>query len=445
MFAMMGVGGSGFHLGGATDVTAGSIGVSASGRAVDSEPISLAQRERLMLWQHGESCLDQPTYAWVFAVEVGQEVVRDAWTTVLSRFANLRTSFFVDSDETLTRRHLDTPAVVDQAFVSTDSDLFFTELCRPLSVLGGVLTRMVHAVDSGETMIGICFDHLVIDGHTVGMILTEFWGLLCGEMPRTPPPTSDAPFVARELAAAASPQVERDLDHWREKAGGLTYPPPFMGVSRNSAKSAMPETAFCEVDLSGLAARGRARMSRASALLSTLTVSLVRTLGSDERHFTTLTQGTRRTNRSELKMAGFLSTWLLARVPVDTSAARGMDQSASALMDAMTAYSVHHAEVVRRLEPHLYGARYRATENLPPYSLFNYQVEPVLPRLSSVEGRKLVVPPVAGNILHGGLRVYGNEHPDAETVTVRVVADASVFGPGFADAVAADLPVAALS
>ncbi|MET1072481.1 MAG: hypothetical protein ABWY11_07540 [Umezawaea sp.] len=270
------------------------------------------------------------------------------------------------------------------------------------------------------------------------MILSELWGLLRGEDLNGPAPLSDEAFTRRERDAAASPAVEVDLAYWRATSGGLTYPPFFDDLARDPGVPAAPETAVTAVDLSGSVGAGQARMSRAAALLAAVTASLARVSDTRSRHFTTLVQGARRTNRSELRMAGFLSTWLLAKVPVGVD----VDQASGALLRAMSAHSVHHAEVVRRLEPHLYGARYRRTEGLPPYALFNFQSAAEPPRLACGEGRVLTVPPVPGNILHGGLRIYGTEQTGTGAVDVRVVADAAVLGPGFADAVAADLAAA---
>ncbi len=382
----------------------------------DKMPISLAQRERLLLWWGNEYCLDQPTYAWIFPGRIDVEVVEVAWGRLLSRFGNLRARFVADSVDDIHRVDSALSGAIDATFVATDGGHFFDELCAPLTVLGGALTRMVHSIDGDETLIGVCFDHLVIDGHTLRMILSELWGLLRNESPAGPAPLSDEAFIRRERDAALSPAVERDLDYWRETSGGLTYPPFFADLERDPAVPAAPETSVTAVDLSGPA--DRARMSRAAALLAAVTASLARTTGTGSGHFTTLVQGARRTNRSELRMAGFLSTWLLAKVPVGAT----VDQASGALLRAMGAHSVHHAEIVRRLEPHHYGARYRRTEALPPYALFNFQGAAEPPRLAGGLGRVLTVPPVPGNVLHGGLRVYGTEREGLSLIHILAAA-----------------------
>ncbi len=358
----------------------------------------------------------------------------------MRRFHNLRTVFSEDSDGSARRHTADVTETLRATFATTDAGGFFDVLCARLELFGSPLTRVVHAHDGQHTLVGVCFDHLVIDGHTLRAITDALWSYLRGEDPAGPDPLPDEEFVLAELAAAGSPAVERDLDLWRELTGGRTYPTAFAGQTRPPGVPAAPETASCEIDID---TTGPLRLTRAAAVLAALTVTLTRTLDAQDEHFTTMVQGARRATRRQLRMAGFLSSWLPARVRAGRSAGALAEGAASALLQATSVQSVHHAEIVRRLEPDLYGLRYHPTERLAPYALFNYLAEPPAPRLARSSGTPLAVPPVPGNVLHGGLRVYGSERPDGRGATIRVVADAAVFGTGFAETVAADLPAAA--
>jgi hypothetical protein len=405
-----------------------------------SLPISLAQRERLSVWQSGTRCHDQPTWAWRFPARLDPDRARAAWTEVLARFPSTRTVFEPDdTGGTGVSRDCWTPERTAAAtFAAPGAGDFFEALCRRLELLGGPLVRLAWAADGTETLVGVCFDHLVVDGHVVRMLLSELWTRLSGEPVTRPDPLPDDDFVRAELAAAGSAAAERDLEHWRRTTGGRTYPAPFPGLTRDPGVPAAPETAWCELELTD-----RSLLTRSAAMLSALTLSLARLTGHEGEPLTTLVQGTRRGTRAELQMSGFLASWLPARVPPVGSVAAATGTTTRALLAAMSAHRIHHAEVVRRLEPELYGARYRPAEVLPPYALVNYQTDLPAARVGGVTGERLAVPPVPGNILHGGLRVYGTDRADGRGASVRVVADAGAFGPGFAAAVAADLPAAA--
>ncbi|WDZ85828.1 hypothetical protein [Micromonospora cathayae] len=369
--------------------------------------------------------------------------MRAAWANVLARFGNLRTVFTVTSDGRVGRGVAAAGDATRATFARAEPADFFDVLCARLDLFDTVLTRLVVAVDRRETLLGVCFDHLVIDGTTVRMVLSALWAALRGEEPPDPPPLGDARFVRAELATAGSAEVDRILTYWRATTGGHhSYPAPHEGITRPAGVPARPETATVPVRLGGPTGLPAGRLGRAALLLSAVAVAFGRTTDGTAPRFVTLTQGARRAGRNQQRIAGFLSNWLLASVPVARSAAVGAGPAAQAMLAAMAAGDVHHAEVVRRLEPDRYGARYGPSTGLPPYSLFNYLQQLPEPRIDRGTGRTLTVPPVPGNILHGGLRVYGSEPEHGADVAVRVVADAGVYGAGFAAALAEAIVVA---
>lgn len=399
-------------------------------------PISLAQRERLEVWRSGTRCHDQPTWAWAFPARLDPDLVRAAWAAVVTRFPSARTVFEPDGPDV--RRVSWAPDRTAAAtFAVAAGDGFFPVLSERMELLGGPLVRLAVAADGPGTLLGVAFDHLVVDGHVVRMILTELWARLSGEPVTGPHPLPDDDFVLAELAAAGSAAAERDLEHWRRTTGGRTYPPPFPGMTRDPAVPVAPETAWGELTLAA-----PSLLARSAAMLSALALSFGRLTGHAGEPLTTLVQGNRRGTRAELRTSGFLASWLPARVPPVSSTAAAIGPTGRALLSGLSAHRIHHAEVIRRLEPELYGARYRSSEALPPYAMVNYQTELPPARAGGVVGEPLTVPPAPGIVLHGGLRVYGHERADGRTA-VRVLADAGAFGPGFAAAVAADLPAAA--
>jgi hypothetical protein len=135
-------------------------------------------------------------------------------------------------------------------------------------------------------------------------------------------------------------------------------------------------------------------------------------------------------------MAGFLSNWQPASFTVGRTDDDTVHEVTQAVFRSLRGHPLHHAEVVRRLQPRWYGARYLPSEPLPPYALFNYLTEQEPPHVGGRPGRALQVPPMGAYRLHGALRVYGTERADGSGAAVRLVADASVFGAGFAASLA---------
>lgn len=418
-------------------MTADATAATAAAPDTASVPVSTAQRERLTLWASGRPSQDQPTHAWSFPCEIPAARARSVWGTLIARYATLR-SVFTDEDGTLTCRREAAGHIAAATFVTTSPERFHTELCAPVDLMGGPLARLVISPGSGGTLIGLSIDHLVIDGHSYGRIVTELFALLRGEdLPEPAPTTADA-FFREELSAAAGPAGDKALAYWQRTTGGVTYPPLHPGLSRPEGAAVAPETAHCTVTFEPGAPHARSPLTRSSTVLASVAAAIARTLdlAPGQAPFALLLQSSRRSTDERLNMAGFLSNWQVAAFPVAHTAAELVDEVGNAVFRAMRGHHLHHAEVVRRLEPERYGARYLPSEPLPPYALFNYLGEQEPPRVPDQIGTPLEVPPMGAYRLHGALRVYGTERTDARAARVRLVADASVFGAGFAAAVA---------
>ncbi len=405
--------------------------------ATESVPVSLAQRERLTLWAAGTPSQDQPTFAWEFPAAIDEERVRDAWAEVMTRYATLRSLFAEEGDGVFSCRRGPVTMAADTC-VSTPPETFFTQLCAPVDLLGGPVVRLVHSPAGPRTLLGLSIDHLVIDGQSYGRLAADLFALLRGEDPAGPAPATPDAFFREELEAAAGPAGEKALAYWRRTTGGRTYPPLHTSLHRPEGTGVRAETAHCTVVFDPACRHARHPQGRSATVLASVAAATARTLelvpGRDP--FTMLLQSSRRSNDEKLNMAGFLSNWQPATFPVAHTAPELVADVTAAAFRALRGHHLHHAEVVRRLEPEWYGARYVPSEPLPPYALFNYLVEQEPPHVDGHSGTPLDVPPMGAYRLHGALRVYGTERADARSAQVRLVADASVFGDGFAGRVA---------
>jgi hypothetical protein len=402
--------------------------------------ISLAQLERLSVWQSGYQCADQPSWAWVFQEVIDDSAVRTAWERTLSRYGYLRT-VFIEDNGLLRRDQWPVAEALSKSFVVAEPEVFEEEVNKPLLFLGGVLTRIVHSVSGRESRIGLCFDHMIIDAGTAGMVIADLWRYLRGEDPTGPDPVTPDEFIRRELEAAQSHAVvERVLSHWRRNAEGLAYPPPYPGLERKPHMASRPEVAFAEVRLADLAGPRRIPLFDATAVLSAASAAIIRARapGAGVSHFTTLVQGSRRKTAHDMRTIGFLANWLVMRLPASPDPATVRLRALRSLMGAMAVQDIHHAEVVRLLQPELYGARYQPREVVPPYAMFNYEDDVPQPRTARSAGLPLKIPQIINNNMHAGLFIDAMARTGGQ-VTVRIVADSAVFGEGFADAVTADL------
>lgn len=169
-------------------------------------PISQVQLERLTQWQSGNRYREQPSYAWSFPKAIDEAAVLSAWTGLVARYENLRT-VFLDDAGSLRREQRPTDATTAGTFVTTGPERFFDRLLEPLRLLGGPLTRIVHARSERETLIGVCADHLVIDGATLQMMFTDLWTLLGERSPR-------ARSRCRRTSSSARNCVPRGIPWW---------------------------------------------------------------------------------------------------------------------------------------------------------------------------------------------------------------------------------------
>ncbi|MFF4948445.1 hypothetical protein [Streptomyces chattanoogensis] len=401
-------------------------------------PVSPAQRERLTLWASGRPSQDQPTFAWSFPCAVSPSRARSVWEAVVARYDTLRSVFADGGDGTFRCRREPAAAIAAQTFVETSPEEFFDALCAPVALLGGALARLVVSPGRDETLIGLSIDHLVIDGQCYHRVVAEFFAGLRGEEPAGPAPVRPDAFYRDELSAAGSPAGDKVLAYWRRTTGGRTYPPLHAGLARPAGAAVVPETAHATVGFGPSAASARAPLTRSATVLAAVCAGIAETLDlpADGETFAMLLQSSRRSSPETAAMAGFLSNWQVTTLPVGRRAEELVEPAGSAIFRAARGHHLHHAEVVRRLEPALYGARYLPSEPLPPYALFNYLTEQDVPEVNGVPGTPLEVPPMGAYRLHGALRVYGTERADGSGAEVRLVADASVFGGGFAAAVA---------
>ncbi|PRH77900.1 hypothetical protein C6N75_17925 [Streptomyces solincola] len=400
--------------------------------------MSQAQRERLTLWAGGQPTQDQPTFAWTFARPITARRARAAWEALVARYETLRSMFEETGSGTFACRRRPADEIAAQTFVETPRERFFAELCAPVTLIEGPLARLVVSPGRDETLIGLSIDHLVIDGHSHARVVTDLFTRLSGGAFTEPAPTPADDFYREELRAAGAPAGDKALAYWRRTAGGAAYPPLHPSLSRTPGAPVSPETAHCEVDFETSADCTRAPLTRSAMVLASVAAAIARILDlpAGEDPFTLLLQSSRRSGPEKLAMAGFLSNWQVAGFPVSHDAGQLLPEVSSAIFRSMRGHPVHHAEVVRRLQPELYGARYVPSEPLPPYALFNYLAAQATPRVDGTPGTPLDVPPMGAYRLHGALRIYGTERADSRGAGIRLVADASVFGTGFADAVA---------
>ncbi|MEU3838649.1 condensation domain-containing protein [Streptomyces sp. NPDC028635] len=413
-------------------------------RGAVTPPVSLAQRERLTLWASGQPSQDQPTFAWSFAGAVDTRRARAAWHAVVARYDTLRSVFEDTGAGTFTCRRDGATAITAQTFAVTSPQDFLGVLCAPLALIGGALARLVVSPGADETLIGLSIDHLVIDGHSYHRVVADFFSLLRGEEPAGPPPAPADAFFHEELKAADSAAARKVLDYWRRTTGGTTYPPLHPDLARPAGVTVAPETAHTTVAFDPGAPYARTALGRSARVLAAVSTALLRVLEPADRTapLRFLLQSSRRSSPEKLNMAGFLSNWQVTSFTVGGTADDTVHEVTQAVFRSLRGHPLHHAEVVRRLEPRWYGARYLPSEPLPPYALFNYLTEQEPPRIGGRPGRALEIPPMGAYRLHGALRVYGTERADGSGAAVRLVADASVFGAGLAaslaEAVSAD-------
>lgn len=203
----------------------------------------------------------------------------------------------------------------------------------------------------------------------------------------------------------------------------------------------MPETAFADLkyDAAGGARNGLARTAEVLGAFYGEVARLGVPGGEGADRLVTLLQGARRFTKKDARTAGLLANWLVASLPFTPQAATVRKAAAGALLQAMQACDLHHAEVVRLLEPELYGARYLPADSLAPYAMVNHRAELPEARIAGTAGVPLELPPAGPEVMDGGLRVWATESTDHSGVRMRIVVDATVFGAGYAAELAAGL------
>ncbi|WP_030437921.1 hypothetical protein [Actinoplanes subtropicus] len=407
--------------------------------SADSLFISLGQRERLTTWVRDGRAVDQPAVVYRFPAVVARTTFRAAWRSILTRYANLRTAFAGSPEEGFVATARPTDEVFERSFVETPEAGFAAAMLGDLDISGGVMARLVVATDAGTTLVGACFDHLVVDGVTIANILADLWSLLSGGGAVRPEPVSDQETIRAELAAADSPAADRILRYWRERTGGATYPALREDLAAApSTDDATSERAEVVLPLPpGRGALGSTQLGRAAQVLALCTGAMGNAdrRRADDAPYRMLIQAARRRTEADQAIAGFLSNWLLLTIQPAVDPDEMLRRSAAALVRSLGTHHIHHAEVVRRLEPHRYGDRYRSTVPAEPYGLFNYLKELPAARIGALAGELLSPPSAGGSEIHGALRIYAFERGDLGTVRLRVFADPRILGPGYAETV----------
>jgi hypothetical protein len=309
---------------------------------------------------------------------------------------------------------------------------------QPLDISQAPLARLICRSSSDDSEIILIIDHAISDGQTVRVLLRMLECVLADEPMLEV--NSGHDFIRGEWEAIGDSCLRRRaLEHW-QKLGG-SYPPltrqePFAGADQIDMRIAKIYIAFCQeaVDAIDGPAALLASVSRAVALESPTHCG--RKSGMD---VSWIGVSSRRGRPSHQKILGCLANWIGIGLRIDVSKqfASGVTQARRALVEAMRHQRIAHAEVVRSLDPSIYGERWRDGSTVPRYGIFNYRAPD--PTLQILGDRGRFVQPDLKPTAHGCLRV--DAIPSLEDGGIRVLlqVDQNIFGSSFVDTMLTEL------
>lgn len=217
---------------------------------------SPAQEHRLILDRGpgGPRKTIVPVAFTVTARETGVHELESAWRQVVARHESLR-SFFPGnpSEAALLDPHevpfehvpadLADDEELSQAMSSTFDDGF--DLCTGPVARLQVSSRRRGAIDCLAMV-----DHIVFDGLSVALMLSELAAALCGKLSLRPCPRGYYEIVAEQREWLASCSGAAALRFWQEEYRGLSLNPELSLEMLPPGPEERPE-AYCEVDLQG--------------------------------------------------------------------------------------------------------------------------------------------------------------------------------------------------
>ena len=273
------------------------------GRTEDVFPISVTQQG---IWFFEQLRPGNPAYVVPAAARIrgplDVAVLRAALAGVVARHESLRTTFEVRDGRPVQvvrpRPAVEVPET-DLRLPGTGdpdaelADAVLAALAGPFDLATGPLLRVrLLRLGPGDAVLAVAMHHLVSDGWSVGVLLSElstrYAALAAGREPDLPDlPVQYGDFAGWQHAAVRGPQLTADLAHWRAHLAGappvLELPtdrprPPVQGFRGGSVPFELPEPLMRA--LSGIARRRGA--TPYMGLLAVLQVLLHRWAGTDD-------------------------------------------------------------------------------------------------------------------------------------------------------------------
>ncbi len=194
----------------------------------DVFPLSSAQQR---LWLADQSQPGPPAYHLTRVIELDGPLdvaaLNAALTELVSRHEALRTSMLVVAGQPLQRATAPAPVdlpVIDTTQAAAD-ELAAAAAHRPLDLTGGPLWRAeLHRLGAGRHRLVLVWHHIIADGTTIGLLLSELAALYRGSQDGRsvdlPPATAYRDFVRWERSFADDPDSARQLGYWEAKLVG---------------------------------------------------------------------------------------------------------------------------------------------------------------------------------------------------------------------------------
>lgn len=396
-------------------------------RRVEASP---GQRERLARMTYDDSCSDVVQYVWRFAEALDISRLQTAWRRTVADVPALRSRFLRDGAGQFTGKvgvlPQGTGPTADSFGQAATLEQFWGHVAAAFDLNHAPLGRLVVLSDNNETLVGFAIDHIVSDAQTARLIIQR----LEENSLRSPVLStvdSDDDFTTTQIQIAADVfPGHRTLAHWSSMGG--PYPPLTAAlVDRPRQPIEMQLRTFeLAVDPASTPAH---ESGLPAAILGSVSQALVSTVARDSRtglRVNWIGVSSRRARPSQQQMSGFVANWI--GIPVDlpqsASRAEAIIAAKRGIALGIRHQSLAHAEVVRHLEPALYGKRWGPGEHVPPYGLFNFRPPDPSLALFGVQG-EFISPRTT--VAHGCLRVDVVPQPTAKRIVVHVQIDRTII------------------
>ncbi|GAA1024555.1 MULTISPECIES: non-ribosomal peptide synthetase [Amycolatopsis] len=257
--------------------------------------------------------------------ELDLDALRQALNTVVARHESLRTTF--DAIEGHPVQIVHEPAPIELPVEDFDEAVLAREALRPFDLRTGPLLRAwLFREESGDHVLLLVLHHIVTDGWSAGVLAAEldtcYSAYVRGEEPKLPAlPVQYADFAAWQRDFLDSPDLDEQLDHWRDRLAGLAplelptdRPRPAVRTSEGDWFG-FPIPAEVAANLRELASAQHGTLFM--TLVAAFQVVLARWCGQEDIAVGTVAAGR---ERAELeRLIGFFVNTLVLRSTVDSS------------------------------------------------------------------------------------------------------------------------------